>query len=72
MTTQQRLLEAARYLRTQHPRPSSNGEYIDELMQRAAKELDEGFLLLASITSPKPAFAWEDNPEPTNQPLNQE
>jgi hypothetical protein len=53
MTTSDRLREAARYLRTQHPRPCCGGLYIDELMVRAADELIERAVLLAQI---------EDNP----------
>jgi len=49
MTTEERLREAARYLRTQHPRPTSCGLFIDELMLRAAKEMDEKTLFVAQL-----------------------
>ena len=49
MTTQERLREAAKYLRTQHPRPFSLGVYIDELMVQAADEMDDQFRLFGSL-----------------------
>lgn len=49
MTTQERLRETAKYLRTQYPRPFSLGEYVDELMERAADEMDDQFRLFGSL-----------------------
>lgn len=46
MTTQERLRESAAYLRTQHPRPCSCGQYVDELMVQAAAEMDNWITLL--------------------------
>jgi hypothetical protein len=47
MTTQERLREAAKYMRTQYPRPCSDGMFVDELMVQAAEEIDEWIILLA-------------------------
>lgn len=47
MTTQERLREAAKYLRTQYPRPFSCGQFIDELMVQGADEMDNWINLLA-------------------------
>lgn len=49
MTTQERLRETAKYLRTQYPRPFSQGVYVDELMLRAADEMDDLFRNLGSL-----------------------
>ena len=49
MTTEERLREAARYLRTQHPRPTSCGLFIDELILRAADEMDAKTLFVAQL-----------------------
>lgn len=49
MTTQERLREAAKELRRRHPRPSSLGVYVDELMERAADEMDQQLRLFASL-----------------------
>ncbi len=50
MTTQERLREAAEYLRRQYPRPCSNGMYVDELMIQAADEMDKWIGLLAEVS----------------------
>jgi hypothetical protein len=47
MTTQERLREAAKYLRTQYPRPCSGGMFVDHLMDQAANEMDNWIVLLA-------------------------
>lgn len=47
MTTQERLRASAAYLRTQYPRPFSCGQFIDELMDQAANEMDNWIKLLA-------------------------
>ena len=49
MTTEERLREAARYLRTQHPRPCSCGMYIDELMEQAADEMNARTRFVADL-----------------------
>lgn len=54
MTTQERLRDAAEKVRKdQKARPSFNGEWLDELLDRAADEIDIWMALVA--TSHKPA-----------------
>lgn len=54
MTLEERMREAARYLRTQHPRPISNGVYIDELLTEGQNELNRLTRMVLDIANMAP------------------
>lgn len=70
MTTQERLRASAAYLRTQYPRPFSCGQFIDELMDQAADEMDNWIKLPAdALLEAVEAQGLYTPPDPTKKAI---
>jgi hypothetical protein len=53
MTTQERLRAAAKRLEKSKPRLAADGEYLDELLTRAADEMDRQLEMFAMLALEK-------------------